>query len=71
MTDYPGPLLRLRPRTYRWVDRVTKILGVGLVAAGLDAGGATTAGLGLAGIGAALGLATVCIDTAESTDHTS
>jgi hypothetical protein len=52
----------LRPRTYRWVDRLTKLLGVALVAAGLEAGGETATGLVLAALGVAIGLATVCID---------
>ena len=66
MTDRLHPLATLRPRTYRWTDRVTKLLGVVLVAAGLDAGGGTATGLVLACLGVALGLATVCI---ESDDH--
>ncbi|WP_336037257.1 hypothetical protein [Halobacterium yunchengense] len=62
MTGHLGPLVTLRPRTYRWVDRATKLAGVALVAVGLEVGGATTAGLAFACLGAAVGLATVCID---------
>lgn len=62
MTDRLRPLVTLRPRTYRWVDRLTKLLGVALVAAGLEAGGETATGLVLAALGVAIGLATVCID---------
>lgn len=70
MTETLAPLVTLRPRAYRWVDRLTKLLGVGLVAAGLEAGGATAAGLVLATLGVALGLATVCIDSEQRHDTT-
>ncbi|MFC7324678.1 hypothetical protein ACFQMF_08805 [Halorubrum rutilum] len=61
MTD-STPIARLSPRRYRWADRLTKLGGVGLIAAGLDAGGGTPTGLALAALGAALGLSTVLID---------
>jgi hypothetical protein len=70
VTDHFTPLVTLRPGTYRWVDRLTKFLGVALVAAGLDAGGATSTGLVLATLGVATGVATVCIDTDDQRhDH--
>jgi len=50
------------PRRYRWLDRVTKLTGVALVAAGLEVGGDTVPGIGLAALGVAFGLATVIID---------
>lgn len=53
--------LTLPARAYRVVDAVTKLAGVGLVAAGLEAGGATPAGLALGACGAALGLTTVFV----------
>ncbi|WP_323675998.1 hypothetical protein [Halorubellus sp. PRR65] len=61
MTDVRGGVLALSPRRYRWVDRITKLAGVALVAAGLEAGGDTLAGIALAALGVALGLATVFI----------
>ena len=48
-------------RTYRWLDRVSKLAGLALVAAGLEAGGATATGLLLGISGTALGLTTVFI----------
>ena len=53
----------LSPSQYRWVDRVTKLLGVALIAAGLEAGGETTAGIALAVFGVTIGLLTVIIDS--------
>lgn len=53
--------MRLTARQYRWLDRATKLLGVGLIAAGLEAGGGTTTGLLLAALGVACGLCTVVI----------
>jgi hypothetical protein len=58
----PVARLSLSPRRYRWADRLTKLTGVGLIAAGLDAGGGTPTGIALAVVGVALGLATVLID---------
>jgi hypothetical protein len=58
MTDAAS---RLTARQYRWLDRTTKLLGVGLIAAGLDVGGGTTTGMLLAGAGVAIGLCTVVI----------
>jgi len=57
----------LPPRAYRWVDRLTKLGGVALVAAGLEAGGATVTGVALGTLGAAFALATVFVTRAEST----
>lgn len=63
MTDSDAfRLAELSPRRYRWADRATKLVGVGLIAAGLDAGGGTPAGVAFAALGVALGLATVLID---------
>jgi hypothetical protein len=62
MTDAAGGgAPALSARRYRWVDRLTKLAGVALVAAGLDVGGGTLAGVALAAIGVAIGLATVFI----------
>ncbi|WP_121823025.1 hypothetical protein [Halostella salina] len=60
----PGPSddVALSARQYRWVDRITKLLGVGLIAAGLEAGGSTPTGIALAALGVACGLTTVIID---------
>ena len=55
-------LTGLSPRRYRWVDRATKLAGVGLVGAGLNAGGSTPTGVAFALLGVALGLATVLFD---------
>ncbi|MFB6354228.1 MAG: hypothetical protein ABEJ92_09095 [Halobacteriales archaeon] len=46
---------------YRWVDRLTKLAGVALVAGGLEAGGATPTGLALGIGGAAIAVSTVFI----------
>lgn len=51
----------LTGRQYRWLDRITKLLGVGLIAAGLEAGGATPTGILLAVAGVLVGLSTVVI----------
>lgn len=53
----------LAPRTYRLVDRITKLAGVALVAGGLEAGGATATGLALGAAGTALALTTVFISS--------
>lgn len=53
----------LTARQYRWLDRVTKLLGIGLIAAGLEVGGDTLTGIVLATVGVAFGLTTVIIDT--------
>lgn len=64
MTDSRGARVHtLPPRTYRWLDRATKLLGVALVAAGLELGGDTAAGLALAALGVASGLVTVVVDS--------
>jgi len=57
MTGY-----RLPDRTYRRVDRATKLAGVGLLVLALEAG-PTATGIGLAAAGIGLGLITVFIDT--------
>jgi hypothetical protein len=62
MTDSWNGGLALSARRYRWVDRITKLVGVAFVAAGLETGGGTLAGIALATIGVALGLATVFIE---------
>lgn len=51
--------------TYRWLDRLTKLSGVLLIAAGTDAGIASGTGIALAVAGVILGLSTVPIDTQE------
>jgi len=45
--------------TYRWTDRLTKLVGVGLIGAGLHVGGATLPGLALGLAGVAIGTLTV------------
>lgn len=39
-----GRTFALDARTYRWTDRLTKLLGVALVAVGLEVGGGSLAG---------------------------
>jgi hypothetical protein len=56
MTDLTMPA-----RRYRWLDRTTKLLGVGLVAVGLELGGGTVEGVVVAALGVGLGLATVFV----------
>lgn len=63
MTASDRAVASLPPRRYRWLDRASKLLGVGLIGAGLHVGGATPAGLALAALGVACGLATVVIDS--------
>ena len=53
----------LTGRQYRWLDRVTKLLGIGLIAGGLDVGGGTPTGILLAAAGVLIGLSTVVITT--------
>ncbi|QLH77759.1 hypothetical protein HZS55_10795 [Halosimplex rubrum] len=48
-------------RSYRWIDRLSKLLGVALIAIGLDTGGDTAAGIALAATGVACGLATIFV----------
>ncbi|QPV63584.1 hypothetical protein I7X12_02825 [Halosimplex litoreum] len=48
-------------RSYRWIDRLSKLLGVALIAAGLDTGGHTPAGIAFAAAGVACGLATIFV----------
>jgi hypothetical protein len=52
----------LDARTYRWTDRLTKLLGVGLIGAGIHVGGATPSGLVLGVAGVAIGTATVFLN---------
>lgn len=54
--------IRLSARRYRWLDRVSKLLGVVLIAAGLHVGGGTPTGVALAALGVVAGLLTVIID---------
>jgi hypothetical protein len=62
MTDATtGRTVALSARRYRWLDRVTKLAGVALVALGLETGGGTLAGIAYATLGVALGLATVLV----------
>lgn len=51
----------LSTRRYRYLDRITKLGGVGLVAAGLEAGGATSTGLILGICGTVIATCTVFI----------
>ena len=57
-----GGVLALPARQYRWVDRITKLLGLAFIAAGLEVGGSRPLGLALAAVGVALGLFTVVVD---------
>lgn len=57
--------IELSTRTYRHLDRVSKLLGVGLVALGLDAGGDTLLGVALGVVGAAVALTTVFVRRQE------
>ncbi|MFB6183629.1 MAG: hypothetical protein ABEI96_03660 [Haloarculaceae archaeon] len=52
-------------RTYRTLDRASKLVGVALLAAGLQAGATTPTGLVLAATGIALGLLTVFIESEQ------
>ncbi len=63
MSTPETPGLALSRRQFRWLDRVTKLGGVALIAAGLEVGGDTTAGIVLAALGVACGLTTVFINT--------
>lgn len=61
----------LAPQTYRRVDRLTKLVGVFLVAVGLEVGGYTVAGVALGAAGTTLALSTVFVDrTTDSTTST-
>ncbi|WP_089815495.1 hypothetical protein [Halomicrobium zhouii] len=64
-------LMSVRPRAYRWLDRLTKLGGVALVAAGLEAGGGTATGAVLGCCGAALAVSTVFLttDSSEATNE--
>lgn len=53
----------LSGRQYRWLDRLTKLLGITLVALGLEVGGDTATGIALAALGVTFGLTTVIIDS--------
>lgn len=63
MSGEHGDRLALSQRQYRWLDRVTKLAGVGLIAVGLEVGGDSLSGIVLAALGVTLGLATVFITT--------
>lgn len=63
------PSLAISSRRYWWLDRASKLLGVGLVAAGLEVGGATATGVALGALGVASGLATVPIDVRTPEDN--
>lgn len=68
MTDAGGGAvvrLDLSARTYRHLDRATKLLGLALVALGLEAGGDTLAGITLGAVGAAIALTTVFVRRRE------
>lgn len=56
-----SPAATLSARRYRWLDRVTKLVGVGLVAGGLEVGGGTAAGIALAAGGVCIGLLTTVL----------
>jgi uncharacterized membrane protein len=60
MTDAESAL-SLPARRYRWLDRLSKLGGLALVAAGLEVGGSSVEGLALAAVGAALAVATVFV----------
>ena len=60
-----SPAATLSARRYRWLDRATKLAGVGLVAGGLEVGGGTAAGIALAAAGVAIGLATTVLETEQ------
>ncbi|ELZ32548.1 hypothetical protein C474_07002 [Halogeometricum pallidum JCM 14848] len=51
----------LPARTYRRLDRASKLIGVALVAVGLETGGDTLAGIALGLLGAAIALTTVVL----------
>jgi hypothetical protein len=53
--------VELSARTYRHLDRASKLLGVGLVALGLELGGDTFAGIALGVAGTAVALTTVFV----------
>ncbi|AFK20940.1 hypothetical protein E6P09_17450 (plasmid) [Haloferax mediterranei ATCC 33500] len=59
----PTRSIELSARTYRHLDRASKLLGVALVALGLDMGGDTLTGVALGVLGVALALATVFVHT--------
>jgi hypothetical protein len=63
MSGEHGDGRALSRRQYQWLDRVTKLAGVGLVAVGLEVGGSSVSGIVLAALGVTLGLVTVFIDT--------
>ncbi|WP_411968784.1 hypothetical protein [Haloferax sp. YSSS75] len=53
--------VELSARRYRHLDRVSKLLGVALVALGLEMGGNTLGGLSLGLLGAVVALTTVFV----------
>ncbi|WP_254767404.1 hypothetical protein [Salinilacihabitans rarus] len=54
-------------RTYRWTDRITKLIAVVAVAVALEAGIASGVGIALVLAGVVLALCTVPIDAREPT----
>lgn len=60
-----SPAATLSARRYRWLDRATKLVGVGLIAGGLEVGGGTAAGIALAAAGVTIGLATTVLETEQ------
>lgn len=65
-----GVPLVLTPRAYRWVDRLTKLGGVALVAVGFEVGGHTPAGIVLGLCGAMLALSTVFVEPSTAAIQT-
>lgn len=69
MRDWLSQLNRRIPvldrRTYRWLDRLTKLVAVVAVAVALEIGIVSGVGTALALVGVLLALSTVPIETAE------
>jgi hypothetical protein len=63
-TEQEASGVGLSARQHTWLDRGTKLVGIGLIAVGLEVGGGTTAGIVLAALGVAIGLTTVFTTTA-------
>lgn len=63
-TDGTGGI-ELSARRYRYLDRASKLLGLGLVAFGLDVGGDTLGGVMFGVVGAAIALTTVFVRRVE------
>ncbi|WP_416841347.1 hypothetical protein [Haloferax sp. DFSO52] len=56
-----APTIELSAQQYRHLDRVSKLLGVALVALGLEMGGDSLTGLALGLLGAGLALTTIFV----------